>query len=109
VVLDPVHYGGVTTTYDALSFDKPIVTWPSPFQRGRYALGCYLHMEMADLVAHDARSYVDTAVALGTDPAFRAEVSAKIRRASRGLFEDPRVVGEYERVFAELLASARGA
>ncbi|MGD9721504.1 MAG: tetratricopeptide repeat protein [Pirellulales bacterium] len=109
VVLDPVHYGGVTTTYDALSFDKPIVTLPSQFQRGRYALGCYWRMEISDCVARDAGSYVDLAVALGTDLAFRNEVVAKIERATPVLFEDREVISEYERVLGQLVEDARRA
>src|SRR5262249_8201747 len=36
VLLDPLHYGGVNSSYDGFSLHKPIVTLPTRYQRGRY-------------------------------------------------------------------------
>ncbi len=109
VLLDPVHFGGVNTTYDGLSLHKPIVTLPSRFQRGRYTLGCYKKMGMFDCVANDPQEYIDIAVRLGTDLAFRAEIEKKIQLTSPVLFEDLEAVREHERIFRALVAEARSA
>jgi predicted O-linked N-acetylglucosamine transferase (SPINDLY family) len=107
VLLDPPHFGGVNTSYDGFSLHKPIVTLPSQFQRGRYTLGCYRKMGISDTVALDPRQYIDIAVALGTDAAFRHHVSQRIERASHALFEDTQAVHEHERIFRELIEEAR--
>ena len=107
VLLDPLHFGGVNSTYDGFSFNKPIVTLPSCFHRGRYTLGCYRKMGLADCIAADAAQYVDLAVALGTDSAWRNEVVNKIRQASPALFGDLEAVSEHERLFTELIESSR--
>ena len=40
-LLDPLPFGGGTTSYAALGLGAPIVTWPGPFMRGRVTYGCY--------------------------------------------------------------------
>ena len=107
VLLDPLHFGGVNSSYDGFSLNKPIVTLPSQFQRGRYTLGCYKKMGLTDCLASDPRQYIEIAVALGTDAAYRSEVVEKIRCASPVLFEDVQAVREHERIFSELVEEAR--
>ena len=109
VLLDPLHFGGVNSSYDGFSLNKPIVTLPSRFQRGRYTLACYKKMGVSACVASDPQQYIDIAVALGTDAAFRSEVVEKIRRASPVLFEDMEAVREHERIFSMLVEEARSA
>jgi predicted O-linked N-acetylglucosamine transferase (SPINDLY family) len=107
VLLDPLHFGGMNTTYDALSFGKPIVTLPSAYHRGRHTLGCYRQIGLLDCVAENAEQYVDTAVALGTDEAYRREVQSELLRASEALFEDNRSIVEHQRLFQGLVDDAR--
>ena len=109
VLLDPLHFGGVNSSYDGFSLNKPIVTLPSQFQRGRYTLACYKKMGVFDCVASDPRQYIDIAVALGTDADFCDQVVEKIRRASPVLFEDMEAVREHERIFSALVEEARAA
>jgi protein O-GlcNAc transferase len=107
VLLDPLHFGGVNSTYDGFSLNQPIVTLPSRFHRGRYTLGCCRKMGVTDCVASDARQYVALAVRLAVDADFRAAVVAKIRRESGALFTDLQAVSEHERLFNALVDEAR--
>lgn len=107
VLLDPLHYSGGTTTYDALSMGKPIVTLPSEFLAGRGTLGCYKIMGVMDCVASDPKQYVVIALRLATDTDYRATVVKRIRAASGLLFENLEAVRELERVFGELTERAR--
>ncbi len=107
VLLDPVHFGGVNSTYDGLSLSQPIVTLPSHFQRGRYTLACYRKLGVMDCVARDADHYVEIAVALGTQVDFRVQLSDKLRRASPALFDDRGAVIEHERIFSQLVDESR--
>ena len=107
VMLDPIHFSGVTTTYDSFSLSKPIVIWPSQYHRGRYTLGCYRRMGVTDCVAHSAEEYVEIAVRLGTDRVWREEVSGRIRDARHRIFEDQQAVSEHERIFRELVERSR--
>lgn len=107
VVLDPLHVGGGNTTYEALGLGLPIVTLPSAYLRGRVTYGCYQKMGVLDCVASNPRSYVETAVRLGTDRAWREEIRARIAAAAGMLFEDHTAVSQLEDFFEEVIRSAR--
>ena len=104
MLLEPLHFGGVTTTYDALSLDKPLVAMRSSYHRGCYAAGCYRKMEYEQCVAGDCSEYVNLAVQLGSDADFRALVSQRVRETKPAVFDDLESVREHERIFAALLA-----
>jgi protein O-GlcNAc transferase len=107
VVLDTRHYGGVNTTYQALAAATPIVTWPGAFQRGRYTAGAYQKMGLLDCVADSAESYVSKALQLGTDKAYRQQISRHIREASPVLFGDEQAAVELADYFDEAVARVR--
>ena len=106
VLLDPWHFGGGNTTFEAVAFGTPVVTWPGRYLRGRVTAACYRQMGLWDgresedlswpLVTTQAR-YAETAVrvaqdrewaeslrrnllANGSQLFFRREVTTEIRR-----------------------------
>jgi predicted O-linked N-acetylglucosamine transferase (SPINDLY family) len=106
VLLDPIHYGGGLTSLDGLSLNKPIVTMPGPFVRGRYTFGFYRTMGLTDCVAANADDYVERAVRLGRDREWRAHVESRIRDTSDVLFESSDSIAEYDRIFRQLVDEA---
>ena len=108
LLLDPLHFGGVNTTYDALALSKAVVTLPGEFQRGRFTLGCYRKMGVMDSVARTEREYVEIAVHLATDAAYRGTVERRIAEHSPALFESDRIAGELEDCLLDLIETARG-
>ena len=103
VALDPLHFGGGATAYDALGLGLPLVTWPGARHLGRYVLGCYRKMGLPAPVAESAEDYARLAVQLGTDRAYREGVAARIVERAGVLFEDAEVVREHERFFERAL------
>lgn len=87
VILDPPHFGGGNTSYEALGVGMPVVTLPGPFMRGRVTSGCYQQMGIPDLIAKDTEDYVRIATRLGQDKAWREEMSAMIKDKAGALFE----------------------
>ena len=67
----------------------------------------YRKMGLTELIASDAREYIDLAVRLGTDADYRAARRKEIIEHSAVLFEDTHVVREFERFFAESVAEIR--
>lgn len=104
VMLDTVHFNGMNTSLEALSVGTPVVTLPGEFQRGRHSQAMYRKMGIAQCVAADAANYIDLAVRLGTDRAYRATISQEIMLRSSVLFENIEVVHEFERFFREAVA-----
>jgi predicted O-linked N-acetylglucosamine transferase (SPINDLY family) len=100
VVLDPIHFGGGNSSYEALAMGTPIITLPGPYLRGRITQALYAKMGILQCVAVDAATYVEQAVRIATDAGRRADCSAKILQECPVLFEDPREVDEISKAFA---------
>jgi protein O-GlcNAc transferase len=101
VILDSVHFNGMNTSLEALALGKPVVTLPTGLQRGRHTQGMYRKMDLLDLIADCADRYVELAVRLGTDRDYARAMSARIADRNHVLYEDARVVREFERFFAD--------
>jgi predicted O-linked N-acetylglucosamine transferase (SPINDLY family) len=105
VLLDPPHFGGGNTSYEALAAGTPIVTLPSPYLRGRITLALYRQMGVLECVASGPEDYVAKAVRLGTDADYRAAVRARLRAASEVLYENPAGVRELEGFLRKVVGS----
>jgi protein O-GlcNAc transferase len=100
VMLDPPHFGGGNTNYEALALGVPVVTLPSEFLRGRIALGLYRTMGIVGCVADSIDDYVSKAVAIANDVELRREIVAAIRQSSPPVFDDVAAVRELEEFWA---------
>jgi len=99
VVLDTFRWSGGNTSIDAFAAGAPVVTLPGRFMRGRQTAGMLELMQVKELIAPDAASYVRNAIEVASD----RELNAGLRRAiveRRGvLFDRPEPVA----AFAEAL------
>ena len=98
-ILDPLHFSGGNTTFEAFSVGTPIVTLPGEYMRARVTAAFYRQMGLLDFIARDHDHYVELAVRLGTDRAFHDEAQRKIVAARPALYENIAVVRELEAVF----------
>jgi predicted O-linked N-acetylglucosamine transferase (SPINDLY family) len=105
VVLDPIHFGGGNSSYEALAVGSPIVTLPGELLRSRITQALYAKMgsgaspdvdqaRSLGLVAGSAAEYVENAVALATNPSRRAAAREWIRSNAHKLFEDVNEVAD---------------
>lgn len=102
VSLDPIHFGGGNTTYEALALGLPVVTWPSEFLRCRLSYAMYRQMGYEECIVHSADQYIDRAVAIGSDRGERARVSRAILDHCGVLFEDQSAVDGVAAVLEEM-------
>ena len=79
IALDPLPYGGHSTSLDALYMGVPVVTLPTDRPWGRAGLTFVSALVLWDLVAGSAQQYVDIAVALAKDPGRLRELRAGLR------------------------------
>jgi predicted O-linked N-acetylglucosamine transferase (SPINDLY family) len=77
---------------EASALGKPIVTCAGPLMRGRHTLAILKRADVMGTVAEDMTQYVDLAVKLGTDPAWRAQVGESILESHSVLFDNPESV-----------------
>lgn len=106
VMLDTINFCGQNTSHEGFSAGIPIVTLPGEFMRSRHTLAFYSKMGFMDCVAKSPADYVDIAVKLGTDSGFRHEVRKKIQRGRHLIWEEMRVVTEFERFFESVVAES---
>ena len=98
VLLDPIHFGGGNTFYEAMVYGTPMVTWPGWHLRSRIAGGLYRQMGIEDApIVSRLEDYAPLALALGRDPGrCRRLREASIEAAKRELLLDMRAVREFE-------------
>ena len=102
VILDTVHYtGGANTAYDAFAAATPYVTLPTAFHRGRYGLAAYRQIGVEDGIATDTADYVEKAVRIANNKAYRQDLSDRIKANAHKVFEDLEVVRELEAFFTD--------
>ena len=83
-VLDPLPFGGVNGTLEALDMGVPVVTLVGKRHGERTGYSILSNLGVTHTVAQSGREYVDIAVRLADDPAFMREVRAAIRAGLAG-------------------------
>ncbi len=104
VLLDPITFGGGNTTYEALAMATPVVTLPGELMRTRITSALYAKAGYTELVTRSAAEYVERAVALGTEPEYRARVRERISSTCDALFEDDAELRDLETFLAAAAA-----
>ena len=107
VVLDPFHFGGANSSCEPLAFGVPVVTLPAFQLRGRFTQAMYRELEIEDCVAGSPQEYVDIALRIGRDPAYREELSGRIAARSGRLFDRPEAGRALGEAITRLWESAR--
>ncbi len=102
VSLDPLHFGGGNTTYEAFALGLPVVTLPSEFLRGRITYSQYRMMGIDDCIVQYPGEYIQLALRLGTDRAFRDSIRQKILAANSVLYENAAAVRGLEDFFKQI-------
>lgn len=103
VMLDPIHFCGGNTSYEALAFGVPVVTMPSRFVRGRLTYAMYRKMGTDACVATSGEDYVERAVMLAGCEEVRRELYAR----SEVLYESDAAVREFETFLVSATSAAR--
>ena len=104
VALDPPHYTGANTSFDALGLAVPLITLPSTLLRGNFTSGLYRRMDLTGLIARDPDHYADLALAIAGDPALREHWRATLRDHNGAIFRDQRAISELQDVWEIMLA-----
>jgi predicted O-linked N-acetylglucosamine transferase (SPINDLY family) len=98
-VLDPMPYGGVNGTLEALDMSVPVVTLVGRRHSERSSYSILTNLGVTQTIAASGSEFVSIAVRLATDPAFMAEVKAAI---ASGLEQSPLTdIGAYTRHLEE--------
>jgi predicted O-linked N-acetylglucosamine transferase (SPINDLY family) len=107
VILDPLHFGGGNSSYEALAMGTPVVTMPSSFLRGRITSALYRRMQWMDCVVKSIDDYVAVAVRIATDKAYQQSLRSQILGRSPVLFESREEIECLEKTLLSLSGKPR--
>jgi predicted O-linked N-acetylglucosamine transferase (SPINDLY family) len=104
--LDPLPYGGVNGTLEALDMGVPVVTLCGKKHGERTSYSILENLGVSETVAASGSDYVDIAVRLATESEFMSRVRAAIRAglAHSTLTDMPRHTRSLEASYEEALA-----
>jgi protein O-GlcNAc transferase len=105
-VLDTPHFSGGTSTYEAFALGIPIVAWDGEFARGRQTAALYRKMGITELIADSADRYVNLALRLAQDKAWRAQRHADLMQRHDILYDNDTAIGELGRFLESAVAAA---
>jgi len=88
IFLDSIGWAGGNTTFESLPFNKPIVTLPGEFMRGRHAAAILSMMGVEETIATDKQDYIDIAVRLGNDSNWCNAVSSRVAENKHRAYGD---------------------
>jgi protein O-GlcNAc transferase len=88
IILDSFNWSGGNTSLEAISLNKPIVTCPSGFMRGRHTYGILKTLDIEETIASSKKEYIKIAVKLADDINFRNSIVNKIKKHKNKLFND---------------------
>ena len=103
IILDSFNWSGGNTSLEAISLNKPIVTCPSGFMRGRYTYGILKILDIEETIASSKKKYIEIAVKLAGDINFRNSIVNKIKKHKNKLFNDDKPVRFLEDVIRKKL------
>ena len=106
VALDTPHFCGGLTSFETFAMGTPLVTLETRYARGRITLGYYRRMGVEDMIAKDAASYIELAVHLARDDAYRAQMSERLLDTVGILASDPTPITEQAAFFEQAVAAA---
>lgn len=109
--LDPLPYGGVNGTLEALDMGVPVVTLCGKKHGERTSYSILENLGVRATIAASGSEYVDIAVRLATDGGFMAEVRAAIGSGltQSALVDMPRHARALEAAYEEAIARTRSA
>ena len=105
IILDSLNWSGGNTSLEAISLNKPIVTCPSEFIRGRHTYSILRKLNVEETIASSKKKYVEIAVRLAKDNVFRNSIISKIVKNKKKLFNDDKPIKFLEEVIRKKIAN----
>ena len=102
VILDSLDWSGFNTSLDAISFDKPVITLPSNFMRGRHSYGILKTLKIDELICSSKKEYVNLAAKLSVDSNYYGKIVNKIKINKNLIFNDSSTTKFLENFFESL-------
>jgi predicted O-linked N-acetylglucosamine transferase (SPINDLY family) len=94
--LDTIGWSGCNSTFEAIACNLPIVTLPGKLLRQRHSMAILEMMGVTETIASTIDEYIDLAVKLGIDSAWRKYISEKIKNNKHRIYQDKTCITAFE-------------
>lgn len=102
IFLDSIGWSGCNTVFESLPYNKPVVTLPGSFMRGRHAFAILKMMGIEDTIATSVDDYVSIAVRLANDRQWREDISARVLRNKHRVYKDRECIAGLEKFLMDV-------
>lgn len=99
IFLDTIGWSGGLSTLDALGCGLPVVTLPGALMRGRQSQAYLRLLGITETIATTESEYVNMAVRLGLDSAWRQDMRSRITERSDNLYDSAERTRGLERFY----------
>ncbi len=106
VYLDTFTWSGGNTTLEAIACNLPIVTCPGEFMRGRHSDSFLKMLGVTDTIAENEAEYIEIAVKLGLDQAWRDTIAERMSQNHDRLFDDKACVAGLEAFYKQVVETS---
>lgn len=104
--LDTIGFTGGNTTLDAIACGLPVITYPQAFMRGRMSYGILQALGITETVATSTAHYIELAVRIGCDRAWRNDLSERMLLAQTEVFDDQTCIPALAKFWQEVTVPA---
>lgn len=98
-ILEPFPFGGLNSTYDALSVNQAVISFPSNFLSGRFTLGLYKKINFTKTLVNSIDNYIEVAYQYANN-IFNLQTNCKqyLQIQKHSLLKDYDSVQEYNKI-----------
>ncbi|MFZ4665597.1 MAG: tetratricopeptide repeat protein [Prochlorotrichaceae cyanobacterium] len=88
IYLDTLGWSGGNTTLQAITWGLPVVTYPKEFMRSRHSAAILQILGITETIASSEAEYIQIAIELGLNSAWRKSISEKLKNNHDRIFND---------------------
>jgi predicted O-linked N-acetylglucosamine transferase (SPINDLY family) len=103
IFLDTFSWSGGLTTLDAIACDLPIVTCPGELMRGRQSYAFLKIMGVTETIAKNEAEFIEIAVKLGRDSAWRDSLVQQMRQRHSYIYDDKLCIEALEEFYQRVV------
>ncbi len=103
VFLDTFEWSGCNSTFEAIACNLPVVTCPGEFMRGRHSYAILQMLGVTDTIAKDETEYIEIAVKLGLDQAWREQIVKRISQRHQYVYDEQTCVTALEQFYESIV------
>ncbi|MBN3909474.1 MAG: tetratricopeptide repeat protein [Nostoc sp. NMS1] len=107
VFLDSIGWSGCNSTLESIAHNIPVVTLPGELMRGRHSLAILKMMGIEETIASRKGEYIQIAIRLGKDAAYRQYISRQVAENKHKLYGDLKPVRALEDFILQLVNKPR--